>query len=82
MDKHNKWKIELYPLKNFNFNIDILGSQLFLLIKKDFIKIIKNYIPNKIIIKKKIKNEYMKIYFVIGIFGKLILVNLIIIHYC
>ena len=57
MDKHNKWKIELYPLKNFNFNIDILGSQLFLLIKKDFIKIIKNYIPNKIIIKKKNKER-------------------------
>lgn len=42
---------------DLNFNKDILGSELFFLIKKDFVKNIKNSIPKKIIESKKNKDR-------------------------
>lgn len=48
-----KWKINNKIKDTLHFNKDIFGSQLFSLIKNDFIKNIKEYIPNKILVKKK-----------------------------
>ena len=51
---------ELINTMNYDripFKKDILGSQLFLLIKNDFIKNIKDYIPDKILEKKKNKER-------------------------
>ena len=55
-----KWYFqELETYKNLDFNKDIFGCQLFFLVKQDFIKNIKSFIPKKIIEYKKNKERVL-----------------------
>ena len=57
MNENRKYNFIKYSYKKINFNADIFGSQLFLLIKQDFIKNIKKFIPKSILLKKKNKDR-------------------------
>ncbi|ADO67095.1 hypothetical protein crov062 [Cafeteria roenbergensis virus] len=57
MNENIKYKFKLNSFTQIDFNQDIFGSQLFMLIKKNFIETISEFIPEKIIMRKKNKNR-------------------------
>ena len=57
MDKNRKYNFKKTSYNKLKLKTDIFGSQLFLLIKQDFIKNIKDYIPKNILLKKKNKDR-------------------------
>lgn len=55
-----KWCFQESSIENkLDFNKDIFGCQLFFLIKQDFVRIIKKFIPKKIIEHKKNKERVL-----------------------
>ena len=54
---NNKFIVNQINKSNFDFNKDIIASQLFYLIKNEFTKNISKIIPNKIIKQKKNKDR-------------------------
>jgi len=57
MNENIKYNFISNSFTKLDFKKDIFGSQLFLLIKKDFINNIKGFIPEKILLKKKNKER-------------------------